>query len=71
MKKTDYSNYKYFKGEKECPFDMYEMIYIWEIEKQAYEKGCTFDEQKKLMQDSIKHTKNHIGIEIDYPYEGL
>lgn len=71
MDAKKFSNYKYYKGEKECPFSMYEMAYIWEIEKQAYEKGLSFEEQKRLMQENIEHTQKHLGIIIDYPYDGL
>ena len=64
-----FADYKYFKDESVCPFDDYDRAYIWGVEKEAFQKGLSFEERKEFMNEYIEHTKDHIGIIVGYPYE--
>ncbi len=63
-----FEDYKYFKGEAICPFNDYDREYTWGVEKEAFQKGLSFDERKVFMREYIEHTKDHIGIIVQYPY---
>lgn len=64
----NYADCKYFNGEKMCPLNDLEKIFIWEVEKEAYDAHLSFSEMKELMHYYITEY-GKINITITYPYD--
>ncbi|WP_156121433.1 hypothetical protein [Alistipes sp. ZOR0009] len=65
---VNYADCMYFNGEKMCPLNDQEKIFIWEVEKEAYDANLSFSEMKDLMRYYITEYAK-INIKISYPYE--
>lgn len=63
-----FTDYKYFNGEKMAKLNDQEQLFVWEVEKEAFDAHLTTCELKELMRYYINQYHD-IGIVIRYPYD--
>lgn len=63
-----YAQYKFFKGERKCPFSSYEESYLWCIEKDCYKYNLSVEEQHQRVKSCLLNFEDRIGVVIAYPY---
>lgn len=68
MTGLNYSDCKYFKGGKMTDLTDPEQIFVWEVEKEAFDAHLEADDLKELMKSYISDYSK-IGILIKYPYD--